>query len=103
MCVAVKEAVNRAGIKPEDVDEVIFDITTGGQLERLLDKLLLKLNYRKTSSLIVVVQVRTISLSSVISWSADCVVAGGTENMSLVSCSNVDGSKEEKNHQYDRS
>jgi acetyl-CoA C-acetyltransferase len=89
--IAVKEAMNRAGIKAEDVDEVIFgNVLQGGLGQNVarqvsieagipIEKPSLTLNKVCGSGL------RTVSLAAQIikAGDADCIIAGGTENMSL--------------------
>lgn len=89
--IAVKEALNRAGIKAEDVDEVIFgNVLQGGLGQNVarqvsieagipIEKPSLTLNKVCGSGL------RTVSLAAQIikAGDADCIIAGGTENMSL--------------------
>ena len=89
--IAVKEAMNRAGIKAEDVDEVIFgNVLQGGLGQNVarqvsieagipIEKPSFTLNKVCGSGL------RTVSLAAQIikAGDADCIIAGGTENMSL--------------------
>ena len=89
--VVIKEAVNRAGIKPEQVDEVIFgNVLQAGLGQNPARQAALKAGLPETSTAFTVNIVCGSGLKSVAlaagliqAGDADIIVAGGMENMSL--------------------
>jgi acetyl-CoA C-acetyltransferase len=87
----IKEAVNRAGIKPEQVDEVIFgNVLQAGLGQNPARQAALKAGLPETSAAFTVNIVCGSGLKSVAlaagliqAGDADIIVAGGMENMSL--------------------
>ena len=88
----IKEAVNRAGLKPEQVDEVIFgNVLQAGLGQNPARQAALKAGLPETSTAFTVNIVCGSGLKSVAlaagliqAGDADIIVAGGMENMSLV-------------------
>ncbi len=86
----VKEAVNRAGIKPEQVDEVIFgDVLQAGLGQNVARQVTLKagLPIECTAMTINIVcgsglKAVALAANQIIAGESDVVVCGGTENMS---------------------
>ena len=87
----IKEAVNRAGLKPEQVDEVIFgNVLQAGLGQNPARQAALKAGLPETSTAFTVNIVCGSGLKSVAlaagliqAGDADIIVAGGMENMSL--------------------
>ena len=88
--VVIKEALNRAGVKPENVDEVMFGcILTAGLGQNVARQCALKAGIPISVPAYTVGMVCGSGMKSVIegarailSGDADIIVAGGTENMS---------------------
>ncbi|MBE5970191.1 MAG: acetyl-CoA C-acetyltransferase [Lachnospiraceae bacterium] len=88
--VVVKEAINRAGIKPEQVDEVIFgNVLQAGQGQNIARQVALDagLPIESTAYTINIVcgsGLKSVALAAntIIAGEADIIVCGGTENMS---------------------
>ncbi|GLC30570.1 acetyl-CoA C-acetyltransferase [Clostridium omnivorum] len=86
----IKEAVNRAGIKPEAVDEVLMgNVVQAGLGQNVARQCTLKAGLPEevpamTINMVCGSGLRTVSLAAqlIIAGDADVVVAGGTENMS---------------------
>ena len=89
--VAVKEAINRAGIKPEDIDEVIMGcVLQGGLGQNIARQIAIESGIPKEVPSMTLNKVcgsglRAVSLAAQIikAGDADIVVAGGAENMSM--------------------
>ena len=87
---AVKEAINRAGIKPEDVDETVFGcVLQAGQGQNIARQVSLGAGIPKekpamTLNIVCGSGLRSVSLAAqmIKAGDADVVVAGGTESMS---------------------
>ncbi len=86
----IKEVIQRANLKPEQVDEVIMgNILNAGQGQNLARQAQLKAGIPDSATAMTINQVcgsglRAVALAAneVLSGSADIVVAGGSENMS---------------------
>jgi acetyl-CoA C-acetyltransferase len=89
--VAVKEAIKRAGIAPEDVDELVFgNVLQGGLGQNVARQVAVGSGIpievpSMTLNKVCGSGLRTVSLAAQIikAGDADCIIAGGTENMSL--------------------
>lgn len=89
--IAVKEAIKRAGITPETVDEVIFgNVLQGGLGQNVARQVSVKAGIpievpSLTLNKVCGSGLRTVSMAAQIikAGDADCIIAGGTENMSL--------------------
>lgn len=89
--IAVKEAMNRAGITPDMVEEVVFgSVLQGGLGQNVARQVSIAAGIpievpSMTLNKVCGSGLRTVSLAAQIirSGDADCVVAGGTENMSM--------------------
>lgn len=89
--VAVKEAIKRAGIKPEDIDEVVLGCVLQGALgQNIARQIAMDAGIPKEVPAMTLNKVcgsglRTVSLAAQIikAGDADVVVAGGAENMSM--------------------
>ena len=87
---AVKEAINRAGIKPEDVDETVFGcVLQAGQGQNIARQVSLGAGIPKekpamTLNIVCGSGLRSVSLAAqmIKAGDADVVIAGGTESMS---------------------
>lgn len=87
---AVKEAINRAGIKPEDVDETVFGcVLQAGQGQNIARQVSIGAGIPKekpamTLNIVCGSGLRSVSLAAqmIKAGDADVVVAGGTESMS---------------------
>ena len=88
--VVVKEAVNRAGIKPEQVDEVIFgDVLQAGLGQNVARQVSIKagLPIECTAMTINIVcgsglKAVALAANQILAGESEIVVCGGTENMS---------------------
>ena len=91
--IAVKEAINRAGIKPEDIDEVIMGcVLQGGLGQNVARQISMDAGIPKEVPSMTINKVcgsglRAVGLAAQIikAGDADIVVAGGAENMSMSS------------------
>lgn len=89
--IAVKEAIKRAGIKPEDIDEVVLGCVLQGALgQNIARQISMEAGIPKEVPAMTLNKVcgsglRTVSLAAQIikAGDADIVVAGGAENMSM--------------------
>ena len=89
--IAVKEAIKRAGIKPEDIDEVVLGCVLQGALgQNIARQIAMEAGIPKEVPAMTLNKVcgsglRTVSLAAQIikAGDADIVVAGGAENMSM--------------------
>ena len=89
--IAVKEAINRAGIKPEQVDELIFgNVLQAGLGQNIARQVALKAGMPIESTAMTInivcgsgLKAVALAATQIMSGEADIVVAGGTENMSL--------------------
>lgn len=89
--IAVKEAMNRVGITPDMVEEVVFgSVLQGGLGQNVARQVSIAAGIpievpSMTLNKVCGSGLRTVSLAAQIirSGDADCVVAGGTENMSM--------------------
>ena len=87
---AVKEAINRAGIKPEDVDETVFGcVLQAGQGQNVARQISLGSGIPKekpamTVNIVCGSGLRSVSVAAqmIKAGDADIIVAGGTESMS---------------------
>ena len=88
--IVVKEAVNRAGIKPEQVDEVIFgDVLQAGLGQNVARQVSIKagLPIESTAMTINIVcgsglKAVALAANQILAGESEIVVCGGTENMS---------------------
>lgn len=89
--VAVKEAIKRAGIKPEDIDEVVLGCVLQGALGQnvarqiAMDAGIPKEVPAMTMNKVCGSGLRTVSLAAqmIKAGDADIIIAGGAENMSM--------------------
>lgn len=89
--IAVKEAIKRAGIKPEDIDEVVLGCVLQGALgQNIARQIAMDAGIPKEVPAMTLNKVcgsglRTVSLAAqmIKAGDADIVVAGGAENMSM--------------------
>ena len=96
--IVVKEALNRAGVKPEDVDEVMFGcILTAAQGQNVARQVSIKAGIPYSVPAYTVGMVCGSGMKSVIeaarailAGDADIVVCGGTENMSAAPFASMD-------------
>ncbi len=88
--IVVKEAVNRAGIKPEQVDEVVFgNVLQAGLGQNIARQVSIKAGLpiettAYTINIVCASGLKSVALaaSTIKSGDADIIVCGGTENMS---------------------
>ena len=86
----VKEAVNRAGIKPEQVDEVIFgDVLQAGLGQNVARQVSIKAGLPNECTAMTInivcgsgLKAVALAANQIIAGESDVVVCGGTENMS---------------------